>query len=110
MPRITDLGVSILLQGSGKLVTLKALRADASNADSPDLVIPKLLQRTGLPDAYLRTIEDHFVVDGPNDPIDHGYVQLWLGRSQHKPLAQWSIYIVQALSMGASLPQIFSFV
>ncbi|KAJ3927549.1 MAG: kinase-like domain-containing protein [Lentinula lateritia] len=57
-------------QGSGKLVTLKALRADASNADSPDLVIPKLLQRTGLPDAYLRTIEDHFVVDGPNGSHD----------------------------------------
>ncbi|KAJ3915516.1 kinase-like domain-containing protein [Lentinula edodes] len=47
-----------------------ALRADASNADSPDLVIPKLLQRTGLPDAYLRTIEDHFVVDGPNGSHD----------------------------------------
>ncbi|KAH7871153.1 kinase-like domain-containing protein [Lentinula edodes] len=58
------------VQGSGKLVTLKVLRADASNADSPDLVIPKLLQRTGLPDAYLRTIEDHFVVDGPNGSHD----------------------------------------
>ncbi|KAJ4484213.1 kinase-like domain-containing protein [Lentinula edodes] len=44
-------------QGSGKLVTLKALRADASNADSPDLVIPK-------------TIEDHFVVDGRNGSHD----------------------------------------
>ncbi|KAJ3892668.1 kinase-like domain-containing protein [Lentinula edodes] len=55
---------------AGKLVTLKALRADASNADSPDLVIPKLLQRTGLPDVYLRTIEDHFAVDGPNGSHD----------------------------------------
>ncbi|KAJ3874074.1 kinase-like domain-containing protein [Lentinula edodes] len=36
-------------QGSGKLVTLKALRADASNADSP---------------------KDHFVVDGPNGSHD----------------------------------------
>ncbi|KAF8824536.1 hypothetical protein HHX47_DHR8000383 [Lentinula edodes] len=106
-------------QGSGKLVTLKALRADASNADSPDLVIPKLLQRTGLPDAYLRTILSWtgptvvMTSSSPHsldlvlkpcciDPIDHGYVQLWLERSQHKPLAQWSIYIVQALSMGFS--------
>ncbi|KAJ4489723.1 kinase-like protein [Lentinula edodes] len=51
--------------GSGKLVAVKALRADESTTDYPDLVIPKLLQRTG-PSHYFRIVEDHFFVDGPN--------------------------------------------
>ncbi|KAJ7682344.1 kinase-like domain-containing protein [Mycena polygramma] len=55
---------------SGRLVTLKAMRADASSNsldEVPELKIPKLLQ-TAIPDYsdYFQAADDHFFVHGPN--------------------------------------------
>ncbi|KAH0839399.1 kinase-like domain-containing protein [Lanmaoa asiatica] len=55
---------------SGKLVTLKAMRADASSkppSEIPDLVVPRSLQAAS-PDSGgdFQTIADHFTVHGPN--------------------------------------------
>ncbi|KAJ3795609.1 kinase-like domain-containing protein [Lentinula aff. detonsa] len=53
----------------GRVVTLKALRADVSSkvaSDIPELIIPRLLAAVLPPSGDLRTIQDHFLVDGPN--------------------------------------------
>ena len=54
----------------GRLVTLKALCADVSRKspnENPELVVPKSLQ-VAFPEFsdYFQTIEDHFIVRGPN--------------------------------------------
>ncbi|TFK51984.1 kinase-like protein [Heliocybe sulcata] len=50
--------------GPGRLVTLKVMRADASSGDA--LVIPEML-RAALPASVdIQTVDDHFVVQGPN--------------------------------------------
>ncbi|KAE9392322.1 kinase-like protein [Gymnopus androsaceus JB14] len=49
-------------QRGGKLVALKVMRADTPR-NAPDLVIPRALRQTG---RWLRTIDDHFLVNGPN--------------------------------------------
>jgi serine/threonine-protein kinase SRPK3 len=51
----------------GRLVTLKALRADISCNETPELVVPRSLQ-AAFPDSSgdFQTIEDHFIVHGPN--------------------------------------------
>ncbi|KAJ3890703.1 kinase-like domain-containing protein [Lentinula edodes] len=51
--------------GLGKLVTIKALRADASKINSPELVVPTLMPSSESFDFY-RKVEDNFVVNGPN--------------------------------------------
>lgn len=53
----------------GKLITLKAMRADASSkaADAlPENFVPKMLHAADVPSSDLQTIEDHFIVQGPN--------------------------------------------
>jgi serine/threonine protein kinase len=55
---------------SGRLVALKAMRADDSSKlpnEIPDLLVSKSLQ-VAFPDSggVLRTVEDHFIVRGPN--------------------------------------------
>ncbi|KAJ3781178.1 kinase-like domain-containing protein [Lentinula aff. detonsa] len=53
----------------GRVVTLKALRADVSSkaaSDIPELIIPRLLAAVLPPSGDLQTIQDHFLVDGPN--------------------------------------------
>ncbi|KAJ4475817.1 kinase-like protein [Lentinula lateritia] len=49
----------------GKLVVIKALRANISSVNYPDLVVARSLQQSQ-PSNSLRIIDDHFVVDGPN--------------------------------------------
>ncbi|KAJ3934541.1 MAG: kinase-like domain-containing protein [Lentinula lateritia] len=51
--------------GLGKLVTIKALRADAFKINSPELVVPTLMSSSESFDFY-RKVEDNFVVNGPN--------------------------------------------
>jgi serine/threonine-protein kinase SRPK3 len=55
---------------SGRLVTLKAMRADVSSKppnENPELVVPRLLQVAFQGSGGdFQTIEDHFVVHGPN--------------------------------------------
>ncbi len=53
----------------GRIVTLKAMRADASfkSADDlPELFIPSILHATLAPSCNFQTVDDHFVVQGPN--------------------------------------------
>ncbi len=55
---------------SGRLLTLKAMRADASSKlpkEIPELVVPRSL-RAAFPDSSgdFQTVEDHFIVCGPN--------------------------------------------
>ncbi|KAK0228692.1 kinase-like domain-containing protein [Armillaria fumosa] len=53
-----------------RLVTLKAMRADASSKapnELPDLAVPKMLQADPrCSSCGLQVVEDHFVVEGPN--------------------------------------------
>lgn len=56
-------------QGPGRLVTLKAMRADASSSppsEIPTLAIPEMLQAALPPSVGIQTVEDHFLVKGPN--------------------------------------------
>ncbi|KZV62159.1 kinase-like protein [Peniophora sp. CONT] len=56
-------------QQAGKLVTLKAIRADASSKrpeETPALVISQVLRDTLPSLAGIQTIEQHFFVQGPN--------------------------------------------
>src|SRR5258708_12397736 len=55
---------------SGRLLTLKAMRADASSKlpkEIPELVVPRSL-RAAFPDSRVdfQTVKDHFNVCGPN--------------------------------------------
>lgn len=53
----------------GRIVTLKAMRADASFKATdklPEWFIPSILHATLAPSCYLQTVDDHFVVQGPN--------------------------------------------
>jgi serine/threonine protein kinase len=53
----------------GRLVTLKAMRADVSPRppyETPELVVSKWLQVTFHFGGAFRTVEDHFIVRGPN--------------------------------------------
>lgn len=53
----------------GRVVTLKALRADISSKSPdtiPEIVIPRLLEAVSSHSNDLQTIQDHFLVEGPN--------------------------------------------
>lgn len=50
----------------GRLVALKALRADASSTSNSALTIPAILQAAKNPCAGIQTVDHHFTVKGPN--------------------------------------------
>lgn len=52
--------------GSGKLVTLKAMCADASIERNPALTIPETLRTANPSCAGIQTVDHHFFVQGPN--------------------------------------------
>lgn len=50
----------------GRLVALKALRADASNTSNPALTIPAVLEAAIPLCTSIQTVDHHFTVKGPN--------------------------------------------
>ncbi|TFY66285.1 hypothetical protein EVG20_g4810 [Dentipellis fragilis] len=53
----------------GRLVTLKAMRADSSSVapeEVPEIAVPKLLQLDSIPASDFQTVDDNFLVQGPN--------------------------------------------
>ena len=52
--------------GQGSLVTLKAMRADASNIRAPALTISEFLRAARPSCTGIQTVDDHFFVQGPN--------------------------------------------
>ncbi|KAJ3830468.1 kinase-like domain-containing protein [Lentinula raphanica] len=53
-------------EDSGKLVTLKVLRADSSSTRNPALIIPDILRAASLDCSGIQLVDDHFFVEGPN--------------------------------------------
>ncbi|KAF7800097.1 hypothetical protein EIP86_011341 [Pleurotus ostreatoroseus] len=51
---------------SGRLVTLKVVRADASDIRNPALTIPGILQAANPSCSGIQTVDHHFFVKGPN--------------------------------------------
>lgn len=51
---------------SGRLVTLKAVRADASDIHNPALTIPEVLRAASPSCSNIQTVNHHFFEQGPN--------------------------------------------
>lgn len=52
--------------GSGKLVTLKVVRSDASDIRNPALTIPEMLRAASPSCSGIQIVDDHFFEKGPN--------------------------------------------
>jgi serine/threonine-protein kinase SRPK3 len=50
----------------GRIATLKAIRADISSQETPELAISQRLLQPLLPSADFQTVDHHFLVQGPN--------------------------------------------